>query len=122
LYSFNQKETGKELFIKNCSACHKEDRYFVAPPFQKIRNDYGLNWTARFIKNPFKLFEEKDSRALYGRYKFQLAQPAFNMSNQDLNKILEYVDSFPYDSVQYQYRKLSEKERRKFIDSVETKR
>lgn len=123
LLSFKQHtvETGKELFEKNCASCHKPTVYFVAPPFQKIRNDYGTKWTIEFVKDAMKLFKKRDMKALFGHYKFQLLQPSFNnLTNQEIIKLLDYVDSFPYDSTQYQYRKASEIEKRKYVDSVES--
>jgi hypothetical protein len=122
LLSFKQPvETGKELFEKNCASCHKATVYFVAPPFQKIRDDYGVKWTIDFVKDAMKLIEKRDMKALFGHYKFQLSQPSFNnLTNREIIKILDYVDSFPFDSTQYQYRKVSEIERRKYIHTIES--
>jgi hypothetical protein len=123
LLSFKQQtvETGKELFEKNCASCHKPTVYFAAPPFQKIRDDYGTRWTIEFVKDAMKLIQKRDVKALFGHYKFQLAQPSFtNLTTREIIKILDYVDSFPYDSSQYEYRKVSESEKREYVDSIES--
>ena len=96
--------------------------YFVAPPFQKIRTDYGMEWTIEFLKDPSSLFTKRDSKALVSKYLFQLSQPSFsNLTKGQIIKILDYVDSFPYNSDQYQYRIWNEMKRKTFIDSVERK-
>ena len=118
----SQDKTGKELFEKNCASCHKPDKTFVAPPFQNIRADYGLKWVLKFVKNNEVLRNQKDSRALYIYYKYSTLQPSFdNLSDVNIIKILDYVDTFPVDTSLYQHRKISESERQVFIKKHDDK-
>jgi hypothetical protein len=121
LFSFTPYEyrAGEELFKENCSSCHAPTQTLTAPPFQKIRDDYGLDWTMQFINNPNKLIKEKDTKALYGLYRFGAHLPFRNLSRKDITEILDYIDSFPYDSSQYLYRKLSDTELVRFVDSIQ---
>jgi len=125
LFSFIQhkEKTGKELFKEKCSSCHSPTQTLTAPPFQKVAEDYGLDWTIEFVNNPDKLFREKEAKALYSLYMFGVVHPPFkDLTKDEIVKILNYVDSFPYDSSKYLYRKLSDKDKRNFIDSIQSER
>ena len=108
------------MFLKNCSSCHAPTQTLTAPPFQKIRDDYGLDWTIAFVNNPNSLIKKKDAKALYGLYRFGAQLPFKDLSKEDIIKILDYVDSFPYDSSNYLYRKLSDTEKAHFVDSIQS--
>ena len=43
------------------------------------------------------------------------------LNKADITKILDYVDSFPFDSTQYLHRKISENEKQKFVEDYEDK-
>jgi cytochrome c551/c552 len=119
LLSFDrQNKTGKQLFEKHCSPCHGPNIALTGPPFQNIRNDYGLDWTLKWVKDNQALIKQKDPKAVYIYYAYNMAlQPAFhNLSNADIIKILDYVDTFAIDSSQYSHRKLSDMEKQKIIE------
>jgi hypothetical protein len=118
LLSFvRQDNNGKVLFEQNCSSCYSPNKILVAPPFQRIRKDYGLNWTVNFVNNYDSMLRARDSKALYIYHSYnELLQTRFdNLNKDDIIKILDYVDTFPFDSLKYSHRKVSESERQKYI-------
>jgi hypothetical protein len=95
----------------------------IGPPFQKIRKDYGLQWTLSFLNREQQLIRARDSKALYTYYLYNKSphmQYPF-LTKHDLVQILDFVDTFPYDSAQYAHRKFSEEEKLKFIQEYEDK-
>lgn len=128
LFSFQkQNKTGKVIFENNCKSCHSPKKLTeIAPSFQNICKDYGLKWTLGFIKDSRKLRDQGDINALYN-YSFfnktkHISFPA--LPSKYVIKVLDYVHSFPVDTMQYNHRKLSHSEKNKFaqqqllIDSV----
>jgi len=99
---------GKELFIYNCSPCHGENKYVITRSFQKIRDFYELDWLIGFIQNNDSLKKLNDVRIPNIFRQSATAMPVYrNMSADDIISILDYVDSFPIDSVEYNRRKLN---------------
>lgn len=122
LLSFDkQNKTGKQLFEKHCSTCHRPNRALIGPPFQNIRNDYGLDWTLKWVKDNQALIKQKDPKAVYIYYAYNMIlQPTFHeLSNAEIKKILDYVDTFAIDTSQYGHRKLSDMEKHIIIKEDE---
>jgi hypothetical protein len=122
-YSFRQEKSGEILFKENCAPCHAPNKPLVGPPFQKIRSDYGLDWTVEFVQHSTSMIKAKDTKALYIYYLYKkMPHNTFpNLIRKDVIKILDYVDTFPYDSVQYQHRKDPSKMKQKFVKDYEEK-
>jgi len=97
--------------------CHGPNKTLIGPPFQNIRNDYGLDWTLKWVKDNQALIKQKDTKAVYIYYAYNMTPqlPFHNLSNTDIIKILDYVDTFPIDTSKYSHRKLSDAEKQKFI-------
>ena len=95
----------------------------TAPPFQRIRNDYGLDWTVKFLTCFDSMLKAKDTKALYIYYLYnKTMQNTFtNLTQRQVTKILDYVDAFPYDSAQYQHRIHPNEMKQKFIKDYEDK-
>lgn len=112
---------GKILFEKNCSPCHGVDKTLVAPPFQRIREANGLDWSISWVKGGQKLIKQRDTNAVYIFYCWNmLVQPDFpNLSRNEIESIFDYVDSYPFDSTEYAFRKYSKLERWNHVDSID---
>lgn len=112
---------GKILFEKNCSPCHGVDKTLVAPPFQRIREANGLDWSISWVKGGQKLIKQRDTNAVYIFYCWnKLMQPDFpNLSRNEIESIFDYVDSYPFDSSKYEHRKNSKLERWNYVDSLD---
>jgi len=115
---------GKILFEKNCSSCHGVNKTLVAPPFQRIRDANGLDWSISWVKGGQKLIKQRDTNALYIFYAWNmLVQPDFpNLSNKEIESIFDYVDSYPFDSTTYAFRMNSKLERWNQVDSIDRAR
>jgi cytochrome c551/c552 len=98
--SFNQVPDGKKLFNQQCAPCHHPLKALTGPPFQRVRNVYTEEQLLKFVHNPAK-FIAGDKRmqvlkALYGNPTMS-AYPYLKAA--ELKAILDYVDSFSYDSL-----------------------
>ena len=117
----NCYETGKLIFENNCASCHAVDKKLVAPPFQKIREAYGLDWCVAFINNNEEMIMNNDTRAnyIYLSYKKQMMTKFPLLDKNTINCLLEYVDSFKIiDSSYYEHYKYSESEMRNKINNL----
>jgi cytochrome c len=119
LNSFQQiDESGKLVFNQNCASCHLPNRQTeIAPSFQNIRKDYGLEWTVAFLRDQNKLLKNKDTRALYSYYIFHktphIRFPV--LQKEYIVKVLDYVDSYPTDTSQYRHRLVRKTDKLVFI-------
>lgn len=85
---------GKELFNSLCAACHKPYRKAVGPALHGITERRDLDWIQRWTINSRALIDAGDSQAvaIYEEYNRQ-AMPAFpQLSNEDVNDIVAYVE------------------------------
>lgn len=115
-------KSGKMLFDMNCSACHIPNSNGVAPPFQRLRNTQSIDWITAFVQNNITLREKGDIRAIYIYNKWALMSMNTheNLSKEDIIAILDYVDSFPYDEKNYEFRNISKEDMIKFNQTRET--
>lgn len=87
---------GKELFNSLCAACHKPYKKAVGPALHGVIDKYDgdLEWIYAWIINSQELIKSGDSRAvaIYEEYN-KVAMNAFpQLSNQDIDNILAYVE------------------------------
>jgi cytochrome c2 len=87
---------GKELFNSLCAACHKPYERAVGPALHGVvaKYDGDFEWLYSWIKNSQALIKSGDTRAvaIYEEYN-QVAMNAFpQLSNQDIDNILAYVE------------------------------
>jgi len=119
LLSFQKQDNvGKVIFENNCKSCHLPNMATkIAPSFQNIRKDYGLKWTLNFIKDSRKLRDQGDIKALYSYYLFKkIKHTSFPvLESKYVVKVLDYVDSFSVDTLQYKHRLVSYPEKKKFV-------
>ncbi|WP_107038550.1 c-type cytochrome [Brumimicrobium mesophilum] len=51
-------EKGKEIYEKNCTACHKVDKKFIGPAPKDILKRRSPEWVMNMIINPDKMVQE----------------------------------------------------------------
>jgi cytochrome c len=111
------KKSGKYLFNENCSSCHRANKEATGPPLQRIREHHSLEWICNFVHNPTKMYAEGDTEAVmifnYYNHTMMLAFPT--LTDSEIVSILDYVDSFPYNPKTYGHRKVSEKQKAKYL-------
>lgn len=104
-------EYGKKLFMANCAACHNPTSPAVGPPFQLIRLDYDTNRIFTFIRNHDSFAKSDDIKAKYLYtiwHRTSFSDKFYNLSNNELLSILNYIDTFSnYNTQYYNHRKLS---------------
>ncbi len=89
-------ENGEKLFKSLCAACHKPYSRAVGPALHGVVDKYDgdFEWLYAWIKNSAELIKSGDARAnaIYNEYN-QVAMNAFpQLSNQDMDDILAYVE------------------------------
>lgn len=108
--SKNDIAHGKQLFIANCAMCHHPANPSTGPALKFIRKDLDTKWIFTFIRNHDSFAKSEDIRAKYVHTIYR--QTSFNetyhhLSNDDLNAILNYVDTFSgYNPKHFAHRKL----------------
>ena len=89
-------DNGEKLFKSLCAACHKPYKRAVGPALNGVvaKYDGDFEWLYAWIKNSAELIKSGDARAtaIYNEYN-QVAMNAFpQLSNQDIDDILAYVE------------------------------
>lgn len=89
-------DEGKSLFNQNCSACHRVKGKLVGPQLAGVNEKYAgdREWLYEWIKNSQALINAGDEKAveLYNQYNQQLMQAFPNLSNEQIDNILAWVD------------------------------
>ena len=114
----------ESFFKKNCGNCHSPNKTNInSPSFQMIRKDYGKAWAITFVRNPDELTQINDLNALFSVAKFYpVKHTKFPLLEEEtIIKILDYVDSFKYDSTQTKHRRVPIEVKQKFVDSISLK-
>ncbi len=89
-------KSGAQLYEENCLVCHDLHESAAGPALGGILQRRDQAWLLRWLRNPQKLLQEKDTIALQlqQRYKGGVAMPAFScMPKSELEAILQYVDT-----------------------------
>ncbi len=92
---------GEKLFRTRCSACHTigggdllgPNKEKLGPDLFAITQKRELSWLIRFMKEPDKMFEEKDplSMALLEAYD-NVPMPNLSLSDADIEQLLVYME------------------------------
>ena len=92
---------GESLFRTRCSACHTigggdllgPNKEKLGPDLYAITQKRELSWLVRFMKEPDKMFEEKDplSMALLEAYD-NVPMPNLSLSDRDIEQLLAYIE------------------------------
>ena len=106
IFSFAQDEIkgdavkGKELFNKNCTACHKMGAQLVGPDLtgvvSRLKKDQniGREWFQKWIKDnkAFRASGDKYANEVFEKFKKSEMQQFPNLSDQDVDDILTYAE------------------------------
>ena len=85
---------GKELFNGQCAACHRRYKKATGPALHGVTERRDQEWIYKWIKNSQQMIASGDAQAvaIYEEYN-KTAMPAFpQLSNQDIDNILAYVE------------------------------
>jgi cytochrome c553 len=110
LIAFAQKKPAKEwlekgkTLAKACLDCHGTTSAILADPLQRVRKVRTADYIYKLMKNPMQFADENaTARKVFAKRGLQM--PAFaNLSKADINAILDYLDSLPYDPKNYAFR------------------
>lgn len=83
---------GKSLFNQHCVVCHSFRQAGIGPHLGGITQDMSANWIMEFIRNPKKMIDAGDKRAVqsYDKFKSYMIPFAF-LSDTALNSIVAYL-------------------------------
>ena len=87
---------GEELFIKNCSSCHRQDnRKLVGPGLAYSTTKYSKQWLIKWTLNSQALIKsgDKDAIKIYNDHN-KSVQPSFNLSEKEVLAIYNYIDNY----------------------------
>ena len=84
---------GKEVFEKNCTACHKIEKRYIGPPIQGVTERRTPEWIMNMILNPTEMIQ-KDPLAKHLVTEYNGAVMADqNISREQARALLEYFRS-----------------------------
>jgi cytochrome c2 len=92
--SDNYSREGEMLFKANCAACHKLYKDAVGPSLWGISERRDSVWLKSFIRNSQFMIQNNDSTAiaLYLEWNEQAMNSFENLSDQEINHILDYLN------------------------------
>jgi protein SCO1/2 len=93
-YIMSDDQGGQILFKRICAPCHTigvGDR--VGPDLRDVTARRDRTWLTNFIRNPSKMFADKDPIALAMAEKFPAVRmPVLGISDSDADVLLTYLD------------------------------
>ncbi len=87
---------GEAIFKANCASCHKPNEKYIGPALQNAKN----RWESRellyaFVKNSQDVISRNGyPKKLYDEYKQSPMLPYPNLSDKDIDDILQYCDGY----------------------------
>jgi glucose/arabinose dehydrogenase/mono/diheme cytochrome c family protein len=83
---------GHTLFTKNCISCHSLEGDGIGPPLGGVTQVLSNKQLVNFIKNPDKVIESKNERAVHLKTRYKQTMPSFEwMQDDDIQSILSYI-------------------------------
>ena len=80
------------LFNQYCANCHNFNNVEIGPSLGGITNKLEKQWIKEFIKNPQKIINRGDERAVAQFKKFGVYMPSFTfLEDQELEKLLAFI-------------------------------
>ena len=88
-------QRGTELFNLHCASCHNFIEDVIGPNLAGITSEVDKQWLIDFIKNPVKVIESGDERAvgLYNKYN-QYMPPFPMLDDEEIEYILGFIHKF----------------------------
>ena len=86
---------GGAIFKQKCTSCHAIDRQVVGPALKGVTERHDNAWLVKWIKNSQALVAAGDPAAvkLFNEYNKSVMTPFPELSNDDINNILAYIDA-----------------------------
>jgi protein SCO1/2 len=84
---------GERIFKSKCVMCHLADGESVGPALQGVVERRGRPWLSRWIKEPWRLVDEKDPVAvkLLARYG-DVLMPTSELSDEDVAEVIRFLE------------------------------
>ena len=103
IYAQGDAKNGEKLFKANCTACHALDKQLVGPALggvvDRLKKEQNLDtdWLHKWIKDNEALRKSGDKYAneVFEKFNKTVMTPFPNLSDQDINDILEYTTNPP---------------------------
>lgn len=103
IYAQGDAKNGEKLFKANCTACHTLDKQTIGPALGGVverlqtEQNLGTDWLHSWIKDNAALRASGDKYAIEVYEKFNKTEmtPFPNLTDQDINDILEYTTNPP---------------------------
>ncbi len=82
----------KKLFEANCTACHAFNKSGIGPALGGLTGQVNEKWLVEFIKNPKKIIDKKDKRALAQFTEYKVYMPSFShLSSSQIGGLAKYI-------------------------------
>lgn len=90
-----KNQTGRQIFLANCGACHNPYRDAVGPMLKGVLQRHPEKWVRSWITNAHEMIANEDKTAVSLYYKWnQTAMPSFvDLSKQEMDKLIAYLNS-----------------------------
>lgn len=91
---YAQSLSGKEIFNRNCQACHSVGKGdVVGPDLAGVTQRRDADWIKSFILNSQKLVSEGNEQAVEVFTKYnKIAMPPHNFNDEELTSLISYLD------------------------------
>lgn len=87
-------QDGEQLFIRNCSACHKMGTRLVGPDLTGVTERRSEDWIKSFITNSQAMVKAGDADAVAIFNEFKVPMTSFPLSDAELNALVDYLKGF----------------------------
>lgn len=89
------KSDGEQLFKINCSQCHQPNQDFTGPALKGATDRWkDKNLLYEYVKNSQAVIEKDPyAKALFAKWNGTVMQPFPQLSNDDIDAILEYCNT-----------------------------
>jgi len=83
---------GKASFYQSCSGCHNFKTEGIGPALGGLTDSVSVDWIQHFIRDPKKMIESRDERALQLAKDFKVAMPSFaSFTDDKINEIIAFM-------------------------------
>lgn len=96
---------GAVMFNQNCGGCHNFRQDGIGPNLAGLTDSVKRDWIEQFIRNPKKMLESNDARALALSKKYKVVMPSFGyLEKEEINHLIAFLsthkktDQIPPDS------------------------
>jgi len=87
--------SGKTIFEQKCGHCHNFTQEAIGPNLSGLTRRVETEWIKQFIKSPFQMVAENDTRAKRLHKAYQIYMPGFkNLSEVELDALLSYMHTY----------------------------